>query len=296
MSTTNLRKLAHLLAVAEAQSLRKACDAVHLSQSALFRSIQSLEDDLGIRLLERKYGRVELTRHSAPIVEKAKRLIEEARAFEEAVRRVKGLEEGDIRIGFGPFASATVLPSVMKEVIGNHPNLHVAIEIAHSKLLVEHLKNGRLDIAICDSRSVSEEDDISMIKLPKQAISFVVHRGHALFQNLAITVDALKAYSLGAPTLPSDLTSQFEKIGVPHWPTVTCDDLKVLLQLASETNLIIMVPELVARQAMTNALSVVTLDLPFDQFAYPCIITSSSYIPGPAGSLVIQLIERQLMP
>ncbi|AQV94082.1 LysR family transcriptional regulator [Cupriavidus necator] len=291
-----MRKLAHLLAVAEAQSFRKACDVVHLSQPALFRSVQSLEDDLGIRLLERKYGRVELTRHSVPIVEKARRLIEEARAFEEAVRRVKGLEEGDIRIGFGPFASATVLPSVMKEVIGNHPGLHVAIEITHSKLLVEHLKNGRLDIAIGDSRSVFEEDDISMIKLPKQEISLVARREHALFKNQAITFDALRAHSLGAPTLPSDLISQFAQVGVAHWPTVTCDDLKVLLQLASETDLIIMVPKLVARQALTDALSLVALDLPFDQFAYPCIITSTNYVPGPAGSLVIQLIERELMP
>ena len=49
----NLRQLAHLTALAEQGSFSRAAECLHLTQSALSRSLQTLEDELGARLIDR---------------------------------------------------------------------------------------------------------------------------------------------------------------------------------------------------------------------------------------------------
>jgi hypothetical protein len=57
----NLRQLAHLTALAEEGSFSRAAERLHLTQSALSRSVQTLEDELGARLIDRAGKRSTLT-------------------------------------------------------------------------------------------------------------------------------------------------------------------------------------------------------------------------------------------
>ena len=56
-----LRQLQHLVALADQGSFGRAAQAVHLSQPALSRSIESLEESLQARLVDRAYGSVRFT-------------------------------------------------------------------------------------------------------------------------------------------------------------------------------------------------------------------------------------------
>ena len=57
----NLAQLRHLIAIAEHQSFRKAADALCLTQPALSRSLQALEDELQVMLVDRVGRRNTLT-------------------------------------------------------------------------------------------------------------------------------------------------------------------------------------------------------------------------------------------
>ena len=289
----NLRKFAHFLAVVENRSFRKASEVVHLSQPALSRSLKSLEDELGIQLLDRAYGHLVPTAYSQPIIDHMRRLTAEDRALKDSVRRIKGLEEGEIRIGFGPFAAATALPSVMRDMVSRYPRLRLRIEIANSGLLLELLKQDRLDLVVGDSRYSADLSEVSVIQLSKQKIAFVACRNHELaLRGGRLALSDLKDRSTGAPTLPPELLRSFKGHGLVDFPTLTCDDMRVLGDLAENTQLIAMVPQLVVDElAGRISLAVLHVSTPFDRYAYPCMMHTRGRTLGPAATLAIELVS-----
>lgn len=289
----NLRKFAHFLAVVENRSFRKAAEAVHLSQPALSRSLKSLEDELGIPLLDRAYGHLVPTAYSQPIIDHIRRMTAEDRALKDSVRRIKGLEEGEIRIGFGPFTAATVLPSVMRDMVSRYPKLRLRIEIANSGLLLELLKQDRLDLVVGDSRYSADLEEITVIRMSKQQIAFAVNRDHELARSRKkLTLADLRSRATGSPTLPPELMRSFKEHGLTDFPTLTCDDMRVLVGLAENTQLIVMVPRLaVAELAGHDTLAALRVSMPFECYGYPCVMHARGRTLGPAATLVIELVS-----
>ena len=71
----NIRHLEHLLAVAETGSFSRAAERAHITQSALSRSIQALEEDLGGLLVDRIGKRNELTALGQDVVARARSVV-----------------------------------------------------------------------------------------------------------------------------------------------------------------------------------------------------------------------------
>ena len=74
----NLRQLEHLMALAEEGSFSRAAERMHLTQSALSRSLQGLEDELGARLVDRTGRRSTLTPLGEAVLARARRIVLEA--------------------------------------------------------------------------------------------------------------------------------------------------------------------------------------------------------------------------
>lgn len=290
----NLRKLEHLLAVVENRSFRKAAEAVHLSQPALSRSLASLEQELGITLLDRSYGRIVPTAYAQPLVDHMRRIASESRALKESVRRLKGLEEGEIRIGFGPFAAATALGPVMREVVSHYPRLRVNIEIGNSGLLLELLRKDRLDIVIGDSRYLQDPEGITIQELRRQTIAIVAHHRHELIlSGRALTLDDLRHQTTGAPTLPNELVAVIRDLGFDDFPTVTCDDMSVLVEMAQATSMVVLVPRLVVDSLPNrHSLAVLPIPVPFDPYTRPSIMYTAGRTLGPVGTLLTDLVGK----
>ena len=70
----NLRQLDHLVALADTGSFTRAAARLHLTQSALSRSVQALEDELGAPLVDRIGKRSELTPLGQAVLARARRI------------------------------------------------------------------------------------------------------------------------------------------------------------------------------------------------------------------------------
>ncbi|MCB1226577.1 MAG: LysR family transcriptional regulator [Verrucomicrobiales bacterium] len=117
--------LQHFLVVAREQNYTRAAEELHLSQPALSRSIQKLEERLGCLLLERKPRRVMLTEAGEVLLTRGKeilQLVEEALAeLNDAGRR------GRIRLGAIPTIAPYYLPAVLGPFAKRHPEIAVVV-------------------------------------------------------------------------------------------------------------------------------------------------------------------------
>ena len=89
-----LVQLRHLTSLAQTGSFRRSAEALFLTQPALSRSIQALEEELGQRLFDRIGWRSELTPFGREVLARAKRLITEAEHLKESAARLQTGQAG----------------------------------------------------------------------------------------------------------------------------------------------------------------------------------------------------------
>jgi LysR family transcriptional regulator, benzoate and cis,cis-muconate-responsive activator of ben and cat genes len=104
--TVELRHLRYFLAVAEMENIsRAATHKLHVSQPSLSRQIRDLEDELGVRLLERTAKSVSLTEAGRTFLHEARAVLEHA---DEAVRKARAIankSDTQLHIGYWPIAT-----------------------------------------------------------------------------------------------------------------------------------------------------------------------------------------------
>ena len=114
----DLRKLKHVVALSEEKNFSRAADKVHLSQPAFSRSIQSVEEEVGLPLFIRNNSEIMTTPAGAFLTERAKKILFENRTLERDLELFKNKQIGDLAFGFGPFPASTFL----KEILSKHFN------------------------------------------------------------------------------------------------------------------------------------------------------------------------------
>ena len=150
----DLHHLRYLIALAEHQSFRKAADALHLTQPALSRSLQALEQDLGVMLLDRVGKRSTLTAYGEQVVQSARRILSETAELRRGVALMKQGDLGTIRIGFGPTAAAILMTPFLSQMAARHPKVQVNVARGSVALLTQALRSEAVDIIAVDLRAL----------------------------------------------------------------------------------------------------------------------------------------------
>src|SRR6185295_19380708 len=95
-----LRHLRYFVSVAEALSFTKAAEKLHTAQPSLTRQIKDLENELGVRLLNRTKQQVTLTDEGRSFLIDAKRLLDLAAETIASVRRLHSGETRALNVGY----------------------------------------------------------------------------------------------------------------------------------------------------------------------------------------------------
>jgi DNA-binding transcriptional LysR family regulator len=151
-----LRELQYFVAVAERLNVSTAAKAVHLSQPALSRQIQSLERKLNVALFERVGKRLLLTAEGEDLLLHASGLLDQAQAF---LNRAYGLEHGHVgllRVAASPQTIAWLLSPVMARFSKAHPNVSLIISEGHNDGLLELVEHGSVHLAIASPGASSQ--------------------------------------------------------------------------------------------------------------------------------------------
>ena len=133
-------------AVAEAGSLTRAAERLHISQPALTRQSRALERQLGAVLLTRTYQGVTLTPAGRAVLTHAREAVTAMRACREAAAGA-----GRLRVAAGLMAMLYVLPPVVARYRALHPEVEVDLQPAHQRVAVDRLLGYEVDAAVIAS-------------------------------------------------------------------------------------------------------------------------------------------------
>ena len=230
---------------------------MHLSQPALSRSIENLEEDLKARLVDRAYGQVRFTAAGDLVLARARELIADAEQVQRDVLLLQGLSTGSLQIGLGPFAAGMLGRPALSLMTQRYPQLAVRIEVADPNTLSEKLHRRQLDLFVADTRDLKKQPGLQFKRLPNVSVSFFVCADHPLLNLGEVTLDQAMDYPVASPNLPLGVAAHFEKqVKRTDRPVfnVVCDDLGTLRHLALTVNAVILAPDSVGLNHGTESL------------------------------------------
>ena len=232
--------------MAESGSFAKAAKRIFLTQPALTRSIQALEDELGQLLFDRLGKRIELTRFGESILVKAQHLVHEAEALKRSGKSMAEGETGNIRIGLGSGPGALLNVALLLKMAREHPRLHIDISRGNTDLLVHALREQRLDAIIVDIRAMRPAIDLSVTHQVEMSASFMCRPDHPLTSSgKGIKFKDLLDYPIASTPLSDEvariLTERYGPIANPdEMVTLRTDDTASLVQVARHSDAVIL--------------------------------------------------------
>lgn len=178
-ATLDSRLLRHFLAVVQAGNMTAAAVSLGLTQPALSKSIQHLEQELGVELFNRHAGGVTPTTYGEALARRARLIdteLRSARAEIDAIRRGGAVT---IRIGASPVWTTLGLPRVVAGLHRELPQTKLRITSGVIDTLVPALQAGELDL-ICAALDFPDHPDIVKEFFFEAEHAVVVHRSHPL--------------------------------------------------------------------------------------------------------------------
>ena len=122
-----LRHLRHLLAVHEHGTLQAAAEHLHVSQSALTKSIHRLEESLGAELFDRSGRRLVLNTLGEHLLQRAARVPRAADDVQRDAELYEAGELGEVVLGVGPVVALSRLPQVLASFCARFPRVDVVV-------------------------------------------------------------------------------------------------------------------------------------------------------------------------
>src|ERR1041385_3179039 len=147
-----LRHLRYFVAVAEALNFTRAAEKLHLAQPSLTRQIHSLEEELGVRLLNRSKSRVTLTEEGRSFLVDARRLVAQSIESVQAVQRLSRGETGQLNLGYLSKFNFDLLPRTLLEFSRVCPEISVNLFDMSPAEQLRALEARKIDLGLVGGR------------------------------------------------------------------------------------------------------------------------------------------------
>lgn len=292
----DLRRLAHVVALADEQHFTRAANRVRLSQSAFTRSIQSIESEFGVRLFDRETGNVCETPAGKFVIKRARQLLSDARSLQRDVSLYRDSEIGSIAFGVGPVVAMHLVPRVLTELRHGHPNVTFRVDQANSRHLMEQLVAESIDFFVADVRDDRESAVVNVQPLPSSHALWLVRPGHPLVGKPCRFADAWR-YGIASVGFSDSSNRRFAKVlKLPrgHAPVlaVQCNNLASLTELVANTEIILLSTLAAVNTEMRTGMLVPLQveDLP-SIIAKFCIVTLRNRTPSPMAKKAMACIQ-----
>lgn len=192
-----LRQLQFFVAVAEQGSISGAARALSISQSSVTESIQTLEDDLGVRLFDRMARGLQPTHRGNLFLRHARQILSDVSTARQAFRDEAEQEGGRLALGVTTLVAGYVLSDMLSRYRRAHPRVELSVTEDSGEYLEHLLIGGELDVAVMLTSSIRDRMALHVETLMVSPYRLWLPLGHPLGQAESIALDQLS----GAPLI-----------------------------------------------------------------------------------------------
>jgi DNA-binding transcriptional LysR family regulator len=197
----DLQKLRHVIALSEHGSFVRAAAALHISQPALSRSIQTLEARFGSELFLRTNSGVVPTDLGRIYVARARDLLRMADDLEREAVSHGRLRAGRVAVGGGPYPADTVLARAAGRFVEAYPGVSVKVVARDWDELARRLRSRELDFFVAETSTLQGDADLEVSPLSsRHPIYLIARAGHPLAGRGDVNVNDILEWPFVTPS------------------------------------------------------------------------------------------------
>jgi DNA-binding transcriptional LysR family regulator len=202
-----LQQLRILKAVATEKSFTKAAETLFISQPSLSKQIKSLENRLGIILLNRENNKLYLTETGKVFLQYSERILALCEESCRALNDIKNGDRGDLIVGASQTIGTYLMPRVLALFAQNYPQIKIKVQVDSTRVIAKKVLNHEIDIAVVGG-DVPEDlkKNLEIENFVEDELILIIPKSHpfALKKHKKINKDDL--YHLNFITLNSTST------------------------------------------------------------------------------------------
>ncbi len=201
------RRLRHLLLLVEYGHFGRTAAALHISQPALTKSIQALEAELGVVLLDRKRGSLVLTAFGELVVQRSKTLLNAEEDLLREISLLAGLEAGSLRVALGPYPSVISGYPAMARLLARRPKITVAVHVAGWQAVAHQVTAREVDLGLAELTGVQEDDQVATELVGQHRGRIFCRPGHPVLAAGRVALPALFEFPWMASRIPARIAA-----------------------------------------------------------------------------------------
>ncbi|HEY2422353.1 MAG TPA: LysR family transcriptional regulator [Neobacillus sp.] len=172
------QQLEYFQSIARTENFHKSAALLSVSQPALSRAIQKLEDELGVTLFHRIGRTVKLNQYGQLFLKRVENSLNEINVGIQEVQHLKDPFSGVVSISFPQILGITILPKILDRFRHQYPNIKIQLFQENNFASIEKVKNREVDL--CLINVTSEISNLSWKYLSDEEMFLYVSKNHKL--------------------------------------------------------------------------------------------------------------------
>ncbi|MDX3893924.1 LysR family transcriptional regulator [Pusillimonas sp.] len=264
----NERRLKALIELSRRRHMGAAAEALGISQPAVSLMLRDIEQEIGATLFERGVRGLYPTQAGETVIWQLKLALNEIRIAADEVAAIRGLKQGEVRVGVLSLGRSYVLPVAITRLLRKHPQLKVSTMEGSFEVQVNALRAGEIDFVLGALRPPQHCKGLSREPLLNDMMAVVCRAGHPLCAQASVSLADTLAHEWALPHAGTPTRSLFETlfssrgIGQPQI-TLETTDLSIIREVLLESDMLSLVsPHQYRREFSSGMLCQLPLALP----------------------------------
>ena len=194
--------------------LKRAAEALFLTQPAMSKTLKELEEILGVALLIRSRAGIELTPQGKIFLHFAEMSLAALRQGVDGIAQLEGKGRSTLSLGVLPSVAAWLMPEVVRELEQAMPDLGLRILDGQIGHLTRRLRAGDLDLVIGRMGPPDAMTGLSFMQLYNEHVVFVVRPGHPILENPRL--EDVASWPVLYPPAGAAITPLVERFLIAH--------------------------------------------------------------------------------